>query len=626
MSGLDLNTIDVLENYALEHGISSFRWRYSFANPVAEAARQQLLEMLDGFTNGKNVDTVQNHCRRVFDMLYTLNVPATLQSWYDAHTNEGNHATANLHKQIWPKICEIFDKLVEMLGDEKVTLKTFAATLDAGFRQVGLGRVPPTTDQVVLGDIGRSRYPQIKAMLVLGANENILPAPPSASGLFTDRERQTLQNSGVELAAETMHRITESYYSLYCALSQPSERLVMIYSETEPGGKPLRPSPIIVRLREMFPSLQLTPAPKITEYGEAEPAKPASATLSTESVSMLYGDTVTTAASRLESFARCPFAYFMTYLLKVQPRKRFQVLATDIGTMFHDVLAEFSRKVWQGENQENTLTRDDISGYVNEIIAALPAAEIYSQTARNRHVMDKVRRASIASIWALCEHIKQGEFMPTYAEHEIRTEGGISLENGKTLNLTGIVDRVDILQHAGEEFIKIIDYKSGNTKFNMDEARQGVQLQLMIYMNVLTAFRDAKPGGMFYFPIGDPLIDTDYLLPDEMREDELLKKFKMSGVALADENTLEAMDKNLQPGMGSSIIPVAINKDGKFSKSAANTTLDLTSFKQLGKDVENTIKDLGNRMTTGDIEAEPYTKGPKNPCNFCNFGAICGKI
>ena len=627
MTGLDLDAVDVLENYTLAHGISSFRWRYPFTNPAAEAARQQLLAILDSFANGKTADTVQNHCRRVFDLLYAINAPATLQNWYDEHTAMGDHATAKLHKQIWPKICEIFDKLVEMLGEEKVTLKTFAATLDAGFKQVGLGRVPPTTNQVVLGDIGRSRYPQIKAMIVLGANENVLPAPPSPSGLFTDRERQALQNSGIELAADTMHRITESFYSLYCALSQPSDKLMLIYSEAEPSGKPLRPSPIITRLQEMFPYLPLTAAPKVSEYGEAELPPAASSTLAPGSVALLYGDTITTAASRLESFARCPFAYFMTYLLKAKPRQHFQVMASDVGTLFHDVLAQFAKRVWQGESSADlTLSRDDIGNFVDEIIQNLPATEVYEQTARNCHVLDKVRRASIASIWALCEHIKQGEFVPMYAEHEIRTHSGIPLENGKTLTLTGIIDRVDILQYAGEEFVKIIDYKSGNTKFNMDEVRQGVQLQLMIYMNVLMELRGAKPAGMFYFPIGDPLLDTDHLLPDDMREGELLKKFKMSGVALADENTLAAMDKNLQPGSGSSVIPVAINKDGKMKKSATPTTLDLTNFTQLGQDVQDIIKDLGHRMTTGDIAAEPYTKGLKSPCKFCNFGAVCGKI
>jgi len=627
MTSLLLETIDVLENYVLEHGISSYRWRYTFSNPVAETARTELLSMLATFNYRANSkDTIQNHCQRIFEMLYALNVPETLQKWHEAHMAQGDHATAKMHMQIWPKVCEIFDKLVEMLGDEKVTIRTFAATLDAGFNQVGLGRVPPTIDQVVLGDMGRSRYPQIKAMIVLGANENVLPPVPSQSGLFTDNERQTLRNTGIELAAETMHRMSESYYSLYCALSQPSEKLVLMYSEAETSGKPLRPSPIINRVQEMFPGLKIKPASEILEYGNVNPLPAETTTLSQESVSHLYGDSIITAASRLESFARCPFAYFMTYILKAKPRKRFEVLSTDVGSLFHNVLAQFSKQFWENSNIETILTRGDIAHNVDTIINILTSeSAIYYDTARNQHVLNKVRRAAAASIWALCEHIKLGEFTPTLAEQEIRTKDGIILDNGKSLTLTGFVDRVDILKHGDDEYIKIIDYKSGNTKFNIEEVRKGIQLQLMIYMNVLTAMRNAKPGGMFYFPIDDPILSTDILLNDELREAGLLKQFKMSGIALADDTAMAGLDKTLAPGAGSDIVPVAINKDGRYKKSAQPTALNLDEFLALGQEVTEKIKELGQRMTGGDISAEPYVKGHKSPCVFCNFGAVCGK-
>ena len=620
MSGLPLDTIDILENYVLEHGIASFRWRYPFKNPIAEAARAELLSLLSNFTKSKSADTVQNHCRKIFDMLYSLNIPETLQNWYQACMAVGDHATANLHKQIWPKICEIFDKLVEVLGDEKMTIKTFAATLDAGFNQVGLGRIPPTVDQIVLGDIGRSRYPQIKAMIVLGANENALPAPPSQAGLLTDRERTTLNNTGIEFASENIHRVAESYYSLYCALSQPEEKLILIYSQAEPGGKPLRQSPIITRLQDMFPTLQIQPAPQIFEQGIAKPVQ-THATILT-SANSLYGDIITTAATRLEAFARCPFQFFMSHILKARPRKRFQVLSTDLGTLFHSVIAQFSKDMWQtGKNP----TRDEISAYVNEAIHVLTAdTNIYNDTARNRHVLDKVRRMSIASIWALNEHIKLGEFVPTLTEHEIRTHGGILLPNGKTLNLTGFVDRVDTLKLDGEEYVKIIDYKSGNSKFNIEEARRGIQLQLMIYMNAITSARNAKPGGMFYFPISDPLLETNILLDDKQRAAGLLKEFKMSGIALAEENTLAAFDKTLEPGASSPVIPVALNKDGRFKKTPNPTALSLDDFAELGNEIQNKIVELGERMTSGDISATPYVKGPKSPCKFCDYSAVCG--
>jgi ATP-dependent helicase/nuclease subunit B len=232
---------------------------------------------------------------------------------------------------------------------------------------------------------------------------------------------------------------------------------------------------------------------------------------------------------------------------------------------------------------------------------------------------------STASIWALCEHLKLGEYTPTAAEEQILTKDKIVLDNGKKLSLTGIVDRVDVLETGGETYVKIIDYKSGATKFNLDEVRQGVQLQLMLYMNVILAQRGAKPGGMFYFPIDDPILSTDIALSDEMREAGLLKQFKMSGVALAEDAVMAGLDKTLAPGVSSDVIPVGKNKDGRFSKASQGATLGLDEFLALGQEVDAVIKNLGQRMTCGDISAVPYTKGAKSPCQFCGYGAICRK-
>jgi len=627
LTGMESYMIDVLENYVLEHGISSYRWRYPFANAIAEAGRVQLLQAMESANN--RTDTVQNHCRRVFDMLYALKVPQTLQTWFDAHMKAGDPDTARLHKQIWPKCCEIFDKLADILGNEKVTVKTFAQILDAGFAQVGLGHIPPRADQVILGDMGRSRYPEIRAMIVLGANDNALPPLPTQSGLLTDRERKTLRDTnhaGIELAPENYRRINEGYYSLYNALCQPSEKLIFIYATAEPGNtKPLRPAPILKRVRELFPQICVQNAPQFQEYGAKHKLPDIPAILSPESAGRLYGDVLITAASRLESFARCPFAYFMHYVLEARERKRFQVLPVDLGNLFHDVIAGFSRQIWENGDGKD-ISRDQISHIVDELVNRLTLDDnLYHSTARNRHILNKVRRTAVQSIWALCEHLRRGSFVPTLTEHEIRTGQGILLASGQRIVLTGRVDRVDVLDTAdGSKYLKIIDYKSGSTKFSLDEVRAGVQLQLMLYMNVLTqTMPGAKPGGVFYFPIGDPLLNTDATLDDTAREEGLLKQFKMSGITVSDEPAIQGLDTNLSPGAESSIVPVGLNKDGRFKKTAH--PMDMDDVQRLSRDVDDAIKELGQRMVCGDIEARPYTKGLKCPCQFCGFSGVCGE-
>ncbi|MCL2387183.1 MAG: exodeoxyribonuclease V subunit gamma [Defluviitaleaceae bacterium] len=592
-------TIDILENYALANGINSYRWkRRTFTDEAAEHGRKQLLKALSPFEKMRpdSTETVKNHSRRIFDMLYALRVPETLQEWFDKHMYNGDPATARLHAQIWPKLCEVFDKLVEILGNEKVSLKTFAATLDAGLTQVGLGRIPPTIDQIVLGDIGRSRYPQIKAMIVLGANDGVLPQIPTQIGLFTDHERKTLRNSAIELAPENALRLNEQNYSLYCALSQPSEKLIFIHAESLPNGKPLRPALILTKVKAMFPNIKTIPAPILSDYAAENSIFFAPSELSPATVSQLYGETIYTAATRLEAFARCPFAYYMNYILNAKPRKHYELLPTDLGKLFHDVIAGFTQQVWGDKEKTATplqdFNRDKIDNIVNTLVDGIDLENsIFDSSARNKHILNKVRRVAAASCWALCEQIKRGEYLPEMIEQDILAT--ISLEDGKTLSLSGRIDRVDIKTRDGTEQIKVIDYKTGGSKFSIAEALQGVQLQLMLYMNAITkSKKTANPGGVFYFPIDDPIINADEELDNTIREEAIYKCFKMSGIEVSAEAT----------------------KRGE---------MDFNDFKHFGQEVESKVKEIGKRMTQGDITAEPFTKGQKNPCNHCNYTSVC---
>jgi ATP-dependent helicase/nuclease subunit B len=160
----------------------------------------------------------------------------------------------------------------------------------------------------------------------------------------------------------------------------------------------------------------------------------------------------------------------------------------------------------------------------------------------------------------------------------------------------------------------------------------GTQLQLILYMNALlkntgllfgegAARIEAKPGGIFYFHIDDPVLASDDVLNANEREAMLLKAFKMSGLAIADKEPLIGMDNNLQESGSSLVIPVSINKNGTFSKNSS--IMDGESFEQLGIQVEGKIKEIGLRMTEGDIEANPLTKGNFSACNYCRYGGIC---
>ena len=666
LTGLDMDDADILENFAIAHGISGYKWRYPFSGP-AEEGRQHLIAALEAFGTSQAKDTIRSFSSKVFQMLYDLKVPETLQQWFDAHMAAGDPATARIHKQIWPKICEVFDKLVEILGDEKVTLDNFSSVLDAGLSQVGLGRIPPTVDQVVLGDMGRSRYPQIKAMLVLGANDGVLPPIAPSPGLFTEDERRQLKNTAIELAPDNLTRINEQYYTLYCTLSQPSQNICFIYAEGDPRGKVLSPSHVLKRVQALFPSLETQKAPILREYepviSASDDIYPPSDAASIDgiyppsnaldeassvfhSAKDIYGQTIITAASRLEAFARCPFAYFMNYLLQAKPRQRYQVLPTDLGTLYHEVLARFTNDIARGSVDVKALTRRDISSLVSKMVSeTTPETTVFHASARNQHVLNKVEGICSASIWALCEQIKRGGFVPLGAELDFGqifdskndgspVEDGIHLSDGRRLLLSGRIDRVDMLKGpGGEQYVRIIDYKSGNARFNMAEVEQGLQLQLMLYMNAIVKNPNTSgnlithPAGVFYFPIDDPVIDVDTDIGEAATDAALLKHFRLSGVALEGNTILEGMDNALAPGIDSSVIPVRLNKDGRVAKPRGGPVVLLAEdFEKLSQVAEDKVKELGARMVGGDIEAKPCSLGQKSPCRYCRYDAVCNTV
>ena len=77
----------------------------------------------------------------------------------------------------------------------------------------------------------------------------------------------------------------------------------------------------------------------------------------------------------------------------------------------------------------------------------------------------------------------------------------------------GRIDRLDVLKEDKKVYVKIIDYKSGNTSFDLVGVYYGLQLQLVVYMDAAMEAEKNKhpdcqiePAGIFYYNIKDPMI------------------------------------------------------------------------------------------------------------------------
>ena len=493
-----------------------------------------------------------------------------------------------------------------------MAVQDFANILDAGLRSADLGLIPPALDQVLMGDITRSRFPELKALWVLGANDGVLPPPSPSTSLLTEDEREKLRKQGLHLAPGLVRQMNDNWLALYGALCQPKEQLILSYSRATSEGKLLRPSTAILRLKKIFPKLEVEePAP--IEEREAELPQ-IILPLSDSSISLQYGESggvFEIAASQLEAYAMCPFAYFMNKL-KAHERQIYQVRPVDLGILYHEVLARATQ-----DPDWHRLDTEGISKLVHTHAEAVINGEsdhVLQSSARNMYILKRVKEICNISLWALSEQYNRGEYIISGTETGAGTVN-IPLDNGMQMVVTGRIDRVDTFG----DYLKIIDYKSGSTTFSLEEMRAGTQLQLMLYMNSLLK-PENKPGGVFYFNIDDPILRTDSTIDPAVRELLLLKEFRMSGLALSDPDNIAGLDKHLQSGEDSLIIPVSMNKDGSFAKKSQ--VANAQEFAQLRKEATDTAKRLGEEMSSGVIA--PVAR-KSEACKRCKFAAICGE-
>jgi len=235
-----------------------------------------------------------------------------------------------------------------------------------------------------------------------------------------------------------------------------------------------------------------------------------------------------------------------------------------------------------------------------------------------------VRRVLLRTVSVISRQLEHSSFEPD--RFEMYFGGGdqlvstmVPLEGDRIMRLTGIVDRVDVCREEDRTLVRVIDYKSGENKLPLDEIYYGLRLQLALYMMVVReAYEKAgdqpvEPGGLFYYHMKDPLVKSR-----EADEKQLLKEFKMNGFANADPDILRKLEDNPD---GCISMGVRISKTGNpYKNSPVLTTED---FLDLSDHIQNTIKDLGNRIYSGDVTPRPYRKNNKSSCTYCPAREIC---
>lgn len=692
-SGLSLDEVEELENYCLEFGVRGRQWLEPFERGNEDydldrinALRERFVKPFDAFGRAiKRKKTVEGMVKSLYEFLNSIELKEKLEDWIGDLRREGLLDQVNENAQIWNILMEIFDQLVEFLGDRRVDLGSFGRILEAGFMSLEVGIIPTTLDQVLVGDIRRSKIRDIKALFIVGCNDGLIPASNGDEGLLDVEELDKLRGCGVELGGGSELRAANEKLDIYMAFSKPSDYLWVSYSMANAEGNAIRPSILIDRLKKLFRELKvesdvvmnhdrqlrLVSVPDSTfkylvenmrtladgkpmdevwwqVYGWYRGQKAWESrrrllidglfhrnqedTIGRNASRLLYSAPIRASISRLETYSSCPFAHFVRYGLRPRERRMYTVEAPDLGVVFHRTIEEFTNKLAEDKADWRTMDENRINEILDEVMDdIIPTYNngVLQSTNRYKYLANRLKRISRRAVWLLTDHVKRSGFDPIGHEVSFGEKGKyppieIELENGEKLLLEGRIDRADVYMEDGDVYINVIDYKSGSQDFDLSEAYYGLKLQLLVYLEALLneyqrrITGKARPGGIFYFKIDDPLINTRQQAI-EVVEHEIRKTLRLRGLVLKDVNIVRKMDAHIDSR--SEVLPLAVNKDGTIREGSS--VLDEEEFMALLAHVKKLIGRIGCEMLEGNIRIEPVKKGNTTACAYCPYSGIC---
>ena len=213
LSGFTYGEVDELENYVIALGIRGYKkWQESWIRrpkyleeenlEILNHNRVRLVEKVDTlvYVLRQRSKTVKDVTMALYEFMVREELQLKLQRQSEAFQEAGELALAKEYSQVYRILIELFDKFVELLGDEKVTMDEYLKLLDAGLEEARVGVIPPGIDQVVVGDMQRTRLKDIKALIFVGANDTFLPGALIRSGLLTERDRDKFATGKIHLS------------------------------------------------------------------------------------------------------------------------------------------------------------------------------------------------------------------------------------------------------------------------------------------------------------------------------------------------------------------------------------------------------------------------------------------
>lgn len=474
--------------------------------------RKQIIEPLVKLQNKIRKDkTAKGIAKSLYEFMLNENIPEKVKAKIEKLEEKQLVELASEYKTSYKIILEILDEIVLIFENDNLTIDKFYKILKIGLKNSELGKIPGTADQVTFGDVDRSRSHKVDVVFIIGLNDGAFPSVNKDEGFFNDQDRDILKQNGIELAKNTIDRLYEDNFNIYKAFTTAEKQIYLSYASSDSEGKSLRPSILINKIKKLYPKLEeksdvmgkkyeiinekITYEELIENIAHARenekiediwyliynyykqnnnwknqleqdiqalnytnlPQK-----IEKENIDKLYGNTLKTSISKLERYRSCPFSYYLQYGLKLKEKEELKIQSFNTGSFMHETIDEFFKKVREEKIELAELEEDDILKIVSNIIdenLGQPKNYIFTATAKYKVLVRRLKKIVSKALKYIIQTIIYSDFSIEGTEIEFGKKGKyepiiLNLENGKRVEITGKIDRIDTSATENRKILK----------------------------------------------------------------------------------------------------------------------------------------------------------------------------
>ena len=679
LSGLDEHEADLFESYVKTWDISPSLMKRDedfTMNPdgyvdspadkealcVINSARKKVFVCIDSLSkNLKECKTLKDFATALYNLLQDIRRVSEKEDFDDLN---GGRSISLLY--------ECLDSLVLCAPDEKMTLAVFLSIFKGCAKDYNTGHIPELAKQVQLSGVDLVRCENKKHVIILGVNSGVFPSSCRSASLISDSERRILKREGIDISEDARELVFDELFLAYCAIASASETCYLSYQASDLNSAVLFPSSVISAVQgitgcktvvfdacnfdENYPGDELLfEELSVLENGERkntlikyfssipEYAQRLSS-LSSEynqadylkesTLAELYGNSLLTSYSRLEKMAGCPFSHFCTYVLRLKPEQAASLGPAQAGSVMHKILEELVPILCTKENgayPDEDRAKELVQELLCRHLSRIAHTDVENLPKRFVYLYNRLSKLLFEISVNIVRELRVSRFVPSGFEVNISSDADvkpvpIDMGDGRTLYITGQIDRVDTYEKDGITYVRIIDYKTGKKTFKLADIRCGFNLQMLLYLSAVTSPKNTAfgektvPAGVLYSNVVSSANSVTAGKDDLKAAAERTTGPVSSGIFIDDDEILMAMD----PTENSIYLPIG-RKNGAASKKDAVTTLEemgnLLSF------ATETASALAKEMMNGNKAISPFDGKSAgvdiDPCKHCDMSSVC---